>query len=201
MSPSTSRSRTDHRLAVHDPPEGVDDECDVGNSILEEVPDALGLILDEAHRVARFDVLREHEDTDLGMVVADRAGRDETLVRVGRWHADVHDGDVRPHRSHVLQQGLGVLRLRHDVDARVPEQPHDARSREHHVVGDDYPHGNSARMLVDVNRSSQPTAPTLSARAIIRDVRVEPSSRAPTTSMPPSSPCLQVLPPEGVECS
>jgi hypothetical protein len=74
------------------------------------------------HGVARLEILREHEHADVGVVVADASGGD--LVGVGRWHADVDDGDVGPVMSDVVQQRVGVLDLGDDVDTGpVPMTP------------------------------------------------------------------------------
>ena len=56
--------RVDHGLAVGDPPQRVDEDRDVEDALLEQVADALGMLLEQPHRVARLDVLREHEHAD-----------------------------------------------------------------------------------------------------------------------------------------
>jgi hypothetical protein len=47
----------DHRLPVHDAAQGVHHGGDVEDALLEQVADPFGLLLDEAHGVAGFDVL------------------------------------------------------------------------------------------------------------------------------------------------
>ena len=115
-------------------------------------------------RVAGLDVLGEDQHADLGVLGADPLGGDEALVGVRRRHADVDDRGVGALEPHLSEQALGVIRLGHHVDAGVGEQAHDPLTREHHVVGDDYSHGISARSVVSPSSSVPPSAPTRSAR-------------------------------------
>ena len=73
----------------------VDEHGDVRDALLEQVAGALGVLLEQAHRVARLEVVREHEHADLGMRAADLLRGDEALVGVRRRHRDVDDRDVR----------------------------------------------------------------------------------------------------------
>jgi hypothetical protein len=50
---------------------GIDHGWDVEYASLEEVAGPLRMILDEAHRVTRLDVLGENEDADLRMLGPD----------------------------------------------------------------------------------------------------------------------------------
>ena len=50
----------DHGLAVGDAAQRVDQDGDVEDALLEQVADALGVVLEQAHRVARLDVLGQH---------------------------------------------------------------------------------------------------------------------------------------------
>ena len=56
--------RVDHGLAVGEPAQRVDEDRDVEDALLEQVADALGMVLEQAQRVARLDVLRQHQHAD-----------------------------------------------------------------------------------------------------------------------------------------
>ena len=170
VSPSAMRRRASTRIA------------DVEDALLEQVADALGVLFEQPQRVARLDVLRQHEHADVGVARADPLGGDEALVGVGRGHADVDDRGVGLSEPDVAEQALGVLGLGHDLDSGVPEQADDPLACEHDVVGDDYSHGISARRVVAPTSSEPPSAPTRSARRSKRDPWGAPSSSTVMTS-------------------
>ena len=60
----------------------VDEDSDVGDALLEEVAGALGMLLEQPHRVARLDVVREDEHADGRMRGADLLRSDEALIGV-----------------------------------------------------------------------------------------------------------------------
>ena len=111
--------RVDHGFATHDASQCINDGCDVEDTLLEEITNSLGLILDEAHRVARLHVLREDENTNFRMLGSDRLCGDETFVGVRRRHPDVYDRDVWAIPTNGTKQSLGVLCLAHDIDVCV----------------------------------------------------------------------------------
>lgn len=57
--------RIDHGLAFRDSAERVDEDRDGVDTLLQQVADPLGVLLEQPHRVARLDVLREDEHPDL----------------------------------------------------------------------------------------------------------------------------------------
>ena len=73
------------------------------------------------------------------MRFADLLRRAEPLVRVGRRHADVDDGDVGLVHRDVAEQVVGCAGLRDDVEPRLLEQTRDALPEEHRVVRQDDP--------------------------------------------------------------
>ena len=176
--------RVDDRFPVHDPAEGVDHGRDVEHPFLEQIPDPFGMILDEAHGIARFDVLGQDQDANLRMVRPYRPGRDEALVGVCRGHLDIHDGHVRSRLADFSQQGVGVFRLGDDLDSRVPQQPDDPLPGEHDVFGHDYPHGICAPIHVGSMVRMPSSAPTRSAIPLIGEVRPWPSSSTVTVRRP-----------------
>ena len=89
--------RVDDALAVGDALQRVDEHGDVGHALLEQVAGALGVLLEQAHRVVRLEVVGEHEHADVAGASARISLRgDEPLVGVGRRHPDVDDRDVGP---------------------------------------------------------------------------------------------------------
>src|SRR6266508_3623464 len=120
------------------------------------------------------------------MLGADRLGGDQALVGVGWRHADVDQRHVGVGQAHLAEQALGVLGLADHLDASVAQEADDALAGEQDVVGDDYPHGSSARSRVGSTASLPSRAPTRSANCTIAAVRSVPSSSTVTTSRPPS---------------
>src|SRR5205814_2258230 len=106
------------------------------------------------------------------MVLADAPRGEQSLVGEGRWHPDVHDGHVRAVFGHGAQQFVRVARLADHLDARVGQQPGQARTQQHHIVGYDDAHGittlTAAPRLSSVTVSVPPRAPTRSAASISR---------------------------------
>src|SRR5512132_281426 len=97
----------------------------------------------------------------------------DPLVGVGRGHLDVDDGDVRALELDAAQEARSVLGFPHHVEAGVGEEAGEPLPQEHGIVGDDYPHGISARILT----------PPPGARSTARR-----PSRAPTRSSSSTSP-------------
>ena len=102
------------------------------------------------------------------MLGADGLGGLEAFVRVGGWHPDVDDRDVRSVLADRSEQGLGVADLGDDIEAGLGQQPRDALPQEERVVGQDEAEGhapfNSARMAAPVS-SSFGMNPRLSLRS------------------------------------
>ena len=171
------------RLALGDPAQRVDEHRDVEDALLEQVADALGVLLEQPQRVARLDVLGEHQHADVGVLGADPLRRDQALVGVGRRHPDVDDRGVRAARAGPAAAALGVAAWpTTSTPASVSRRAMPSRvSMTSSAI--DYAHGISAR------RSS--SAPTSSAAAERADavgesreppVRAAPSSATSTTS-------------------
>ena len=114
--------RVDHSFAIHDASQCINNGCDVEDTLLEEITNSLGLILDKAHRVARLHVLREDENTNFRMLGSDRLCGDETFVGVRRRHPDVYDRDVWAIPTNGTKQSLGILCLAYDIDVCVLQQ-------------------------------------------------------------------------------
>ena len=125
--------------------ESVDEHGDVRHPLLEQIPGPLGVLLEETHRVARLQVLRQHEHAHIRMRGPNGLGRDESLVGERRRHADVDDRDIGMLAGHDPKELLRVVDLADDVDARALEEARRPLPQEHRVVGDHDAHGISAR--------------------------------------------------------
>ena len=99
------------------------------------------MLLEQSQRVARLDVLREHEHTNVRMLAPYLVCGNEALVGVRRRHADVDDRHVRLVRADLAQQVGCIAGLRDDLDARLLEQTSHSFPQEQLVVGDHGPHG------------------------------------------------------------
>ena len=111
--------RVEHTLALVDALQRVDEHGDVRDAFLEEIAGALGVLLEQAHRVPGLDVVGEHEHADLGMRAADLLRSDETFVRVRRRHPDVDDRNVRPRQLDPPAELVGGRRLADDLEPRL----------------------------------------------------------------------------------
>src|SRR6266511_4670882 len=105
------------------------------------------------------------------MVLPDPIGRDESLVRVGGWHLDVDDGNVRPPTLDEGEERLGIAGLACDLEPGVREDPRDTLADERGVIGDHDAHGTSARTRVSWIVSRPSSAPTRSAISTRRAAR------------------------------
>ena len=136
--------RVDHALALVDPAQRVDQHREVGHALLEQVADALGRVLEQPQRVARLEVVGEHEHADVGVLAADLLRGDEPVVGVAGRHADVEDRHVRPRQRDAAQRLGRRARLADDFDVGLGQQPREPFAQQRLVVGEHYAHGSSA---------------------------------------------------------
>jgi hypothetical protein len=113
----------DHALALADALERVDEHRDVRYALLEQVARSLGCLFEQAHRVARLEVVRQHEHPDIRMAAPDLLRGDQPVVGVAGWHADVDDRHVRPGQRHAAQGLRCGGGFPDDVHAGLREQP------------------------------------------------------------------------------
>src|SRR3989442_10005242 len=85
--------RVDDRTAARDLADGADELIEIGDSLLQEVPAPARAALEERERVLGFVVLTEDEHRGLGRSVAEPFRRPDSLVGLGRRHADVGQHD------------------------------------------------------------------------------------------------------------
>jgi hypothetical protein len=99
--------RVERRAAVRNSTDGRAELLEIGDAILQEIPDPLGARLEQRHRIAGLDVLGEQEDPDAGVRLPDLLRRAEPFVRVRRRHPDVDDGDVGLVHRDVTEEVVG----------------------------------------------------------------------------------------------
>ena len=130
--------RVDDALARRDATHRIDDHAAVGHALLEQVADPRRVLLDQAHRVADVEVLRQHEDAGRRVLGTDPLRRDQALVGVRRRHLDV---DHRHIGLGELDAAHQLRRVAHTAGDRHPgtlEQARQPVAQEHRVVGDDH---------------------------------------------------------------
>src|SRR6202042_585864 len=92
--------------------------------------------------------------------------RAESLAGELRGHPDVDDGDVGTVLLDHVEQFVGAGDACHDVDATAGQDPDQALADQQGIIGDGYPHGRSARIVVPwpagPSMLSRPTASTRS---------------------------------------
>jgi hypothetical protein len=130
--------RVDHRPALGDPLEGVDELLHVGDAALEQVPDppAAG---QQLHGVVDLDMGRQDQDAGLRVLLADLPGRLQALGGVGRGHADVDHHQLGWLRVDEGQELAGVAGLAGHLEAGAFQEAGQALSEQDVVVGQDHP--------------------------------------------------------------
>jgi hypothetical protein len=156
--------------------------------------------VEQAHGIARLQVVGEDEHAHRGVEAADFLGGHQPLVGVGGWHLDVDDRHVGAVQLDAAAEFIWGCRLADDLEARLGEQTVEPLSEEHLVVGDHDSHGISARILRrppgawrTLSRPS--SAPTRSWRSM-KSSGASPSRVISTTSRPSRrvAPTVTVLP-------
>src|SRR5438552_3728711 len=116
--------------------ERVDENGPVGDTLLQEVAEPLGMLLEQLHGIGRLDVLRQQKNSDRRVELTDASCRDDSFIRVCRRHPDVDDRAVwlvGGKRTH--QVGL-VADFRDDIDAFVAKHADASFPHQHHVPAD-----------------------------------------------------------------
>src|SRR5262245_14662351 len=129
--------RVQRRASVGHAADRARELVDVGDTVLQQVPDSLGVVREQLHRVVRLDVLGQDEDADLRMLLANRLRRGEALVGVARGHPDVDDRHVGVVAANLEQQVVRGRRLADDLEAGLLEDARDPLPQQHGVFGDD----------------------------------------------------------------
>src|SRR6204780_434886 len=155
--------------ALGHPGQRVEELGDVGAPVLEQVADAAGAAGDELGRVLLLDPLGEHQHADVGPAVADHERGPQALIGEGGRHPHVDHGRVGRAGGDRAQEPLGVGLGRDDLVPGLLEEPGQPLAEQHRVLGDRYPHGSTAEIIVgppdgDSTDSSPSTPLTRSAR-------------------------------------
>jgi hypothetical protein len=125
--------RIDDGAAACDALHGVREVGDVRHAALEQIADPIAAV-EQLHRRLDLDMRREEQDPRLGQLLANCCRCVEPLGRVRRWHADVHDNEVRLVLPHQRKELGGVASLPHDLVALVGQQPRDPLTQKNIVV-------------------------------------------------------------------
>src|SRR3954454_3126087 len=125
------------------------------------------MLLEQAHRVTRLEVVRENEHPGVWVPLADRLRGGEAFVRV-RWrHLDVDDDQLRPPPLDQGEQLVAVACRSRDLEAGLRQQSAEALAQERLVVRDNHAHGSSSRTTdspsTPVTATDPPSAPTRSS--------------------------------------
>ena len=116
----------------------------VHHPVLEQVADAAPAVGQQLRGVGRLDVLGDHEYGSAGDLAAHLERGAQALVAEGGGQADVHDREIGAPGDHLADQRIAVADRGHHFDVVVAQQAGQAVAQEHVILGDDYPHGNSA---------------------------------------------------------
>ena len=110
----------DDALTGGDSLHGVEELLHTADSLLHQVADPFGPLLDEPERVGGLEVLREHENRRLRIPRTDLACRTQPFVGVGRRHADVDERHVGALVANAREERIGVARPGRRPRARSP---------------------------------------------------------------------------------
>ena len=128
----------------------VDEVGDVHHAVLEQVADPARLTRagEQLGGVGVLDVLRDDEDRRLRRRLPQLERGAQALVAEGRRQADVDDRDVGRVEPDRVDERVGVVDGRDDLEAVRLEQPHHPVAQQREVLGDHDAHGSSARTIV-----------------------------------------------------
>jgi hypothetical protein len=76
----------DDAFTLGDASDRVGEHRDVGDPLFEQVADALRMLLQQSHGVARLQVVGQNEHADRGVTASDPLSCYQPLVGVRRWH-------------------------------------------------------------------------------------------------------------------
>src|SRR5699024_481832 len=161
-------------------------------AVLEEVAEAGSASGDELARVALLDVLAEHQHPHIRILLPDERGGADALVREGRRHAHVDDGEVGGERGDRAQQPVGLGDGADDLMSGVREQSGDALPEQDVVLGDHDAHGTSATIVVGppaglvtvsvpLAAATRPARPASPVEAPLRSMCAPPAPSSTTT--------------------
>ena len=117
------------------------------DTVLEQVADTFGALLEQLDRVALLDVLGRTTTPVWGSSERMSAAARRSFVGVGRWHPDVGDDDIGTVLAHLVEELLRVTGLADDEEARVLEHANDTGSQRKESSATTTRRGRSAAAL------------------------------------------------------
>lgn len=127
-----------------------------------------------------LDVLRQHEHSDLRVLLLDAPRRVDALRRVGRWHTHVEQHEVGHLALDDVTQLDGVAHTGNHLVAFVREQPGQALAKKGRILGYHDAHGILASTTVGPPRGlCTENCPSSAATRRARPVSPEPVISAP----------------------
>ena len=93
----------------------------MSDPVFEQIPQTRRAFLEQTDRVRGFHVLREHQNSDIGMVSPNVPGCANPFIAVRRRHPDVQIG-ASVEAWLESEQFICRARFTHGLDARLPEQ-------------------------------------------------------------------------------
>ncbi len=128
--------RIDHRGAFGHPVQGVDELLDVADAFLEQIADARTVRrVEQVLGVGALDVLAEHQDGQVRLLLAQLDRGPQALVGEAGRHPYIGHHDVRVVFEDRLGQFLSSARSGDHLMAETLQQTDQALPQEHAVLG------------------------------------------------------------------
>ena len=128
--------RIQRAAAVGDPPDRIDERLHISDALLQEVPDALGVLTDQLEGVMLLVELRQDEDAGLGALPAKLERRSEPVVLETRRHLHIDHRHIRAMGERSAQKVLGIAGLGRHLEACLGKQASDPLAQKHVVLAD-----------------------------------------------------------------
>ena len=119
-----------------DPVDRVDEDLQLPHTLLEQVPDALGVLGDQLLRVVLLVILREHEDSNVGLLALELERGAQPVVLVVRRHPDVDHRDIGAVGERPAEEVVGIVGLRDHIQTSLRQQASDTLAHQHVVLAD-----------------------------------------------------------------
>jgi len=130
--------RVERRASTRDAADGIGEQGEVTDPMLEEIANPFGMVADKLQRVARLDVLRQDQNADLRLSGAYLSRGAQPIVGVVGRHLDICYDHLWLVGRRLAQKVGRIRRDRHDLEAGLVEYRHDAFSGQRLVFPDDH---------------------------------------------------------------
>src|SRR5699024_5564597 len=138
----------EHGAAAGDLVDGVEEVLDIGDSVLEQVAEAAGVLGDELGGVLLLHVLAEHEALDVEVLLAAEDRCADALIGECRGHALDDDAQIRGIVVHRGQQLVGRGYAGADRGPGIGQEPLESGTQTGRVFSDYDAHGTSTTTVV-----------------------------------------------------